>query len=147
MNQYWYDKLKKFFLQFLFLSIKMENAEDEEEEEREEGEDNDDLINDILTSEEEEEEETTTIRKTKLVPIDAIDDTDQETIRLLSFNERTKSTTDSSTISSSRSHNKNQIIKTNDSRIRKINDDDDDDRRINIRRAPRGRMNSRRNEP
>jgi len=92
----------------------MENAEDEEEEEREEGEDNDDLINDILTSEEEEEEEeeTTTIRKTKLVPIDAIDDTDQETLRSLSFNER-----------------------------------NDDHHRKNIRRAPRGRMNSRRNEP
>jgi len=47
--------------------------------------------------------------KTKLVPTDTIDDTEQETLRSLSFNERTKRTTDSSTISSSRSHNQNQI--------------------------------------
>jgi hypothetical protein len=115
----------------------MEDAEEEEDE------DNDNLMNDILTSDEEEETIKTT-RKTKLVPIDAIDDADQETLRSLSFNERAKRINDSSTISSSsRSHNQNQITtNTNDNR-RKINDN----HRKNIRRAPRGRMNSRRSDP
>jgi len=70
-------------------SISMENAE-EEEEENEEGEDNDNLIDDILTSDEEDEEEKIKTYKTKLVPTDTIDDTEQETLRSLSFNERAK---------------------------------------------------------
>jgi len=122
-------------------SISMENVE--EEEETEEGEDNDNLIDDILTSDEEDEEEKIKTHKTKLVPTDTIDDTEQETLRSLSFNERTKRTTDSSTISSSRSHNQNQIKTNNNDTRRKTNED----HRKNIRRAPRGRMNSRRSEP
>jgi hypothetical protein len=112
--------------------------ENEEEEEEENGQDNDDLINDILTSDEEEEEEKITTRKTKLVPIGAIDDAEQETLRSLSFNERTKR----KTVSTSRSNHQNQIPIDNDTR-RKTKDDD---HRKNIRRAPRGRMNSRRGE-
>jgi BRCT domain type II-containing protein len=113
-----------------------------EDSEEEEDEDNDNLMNDILTSDEEEETIKTT-RKTKLVPIDAIDDADQETLRSLSFNERAKRINDSSTISSSRSHNQNQITTNTIDNRRKINDN----HRKNIRRAPRGRMNSRRSEP
>jgi hypothetical protein len=99
-------------------------------------------MNDILTSDEEEQEEKKTPRKTKLVPIDAIDDTDQETLRSLSFNERAKRTADLSRSSSTRSFNQNKkTINTND-RPKKT----DDNHRKNVRRAPRGRMNSRRGE-
>jgi len=112
----------------------MDNVDEEEIEDG--GADNDNLINDILTSDEEEEEEKITpTRKTKLVPLDQVDDTDQETLRSLSFNERAKRTIDTKTISSSPSNNQNQITKNNNNH------------RKNIRRAPRGRMNSRRNEP
>ncbi|CAF3680398.1 unnamed protein product [Rotaria sordida] len=122
--------------------LSIEDAE--EEEEKEDDDDNNDLIHDILTSEEEEEEEEEEEkekpnRKTKLVPLDAINDIDQETLRSLSFRERTKRTMDSS---SSHSYNRNQVISTNkDSRKQT-----DDDHRKNVRRAPRGRMNSRHNE-
>ncbi|CAF4590104.1 unnamed protein product, partial [Rotaria sp. Silwood2] len=122
-------------------SISIEN----DEEEREDDDNNDDdLINDILTSEEEEEEEEEEEkekpnRKTKLIPIDAINDTDQETIRSLSFSERTKRTIDSS---SSHLHHQNQIIPSNKNNRKETNDD----YRKNVRRAPRSRMNGRHKE-
>jgi hypothetical protein len=138
MNQNRYEKIFKTFL-YMFYFIKIEN---EDEGDEREGND-DDMINDILTSDEEEEEKEKPIRKTKLVPIDAIDEDDQETLRSLSFNERAKRTIDSSSSSTTRLQHANQIkFKSNDN-PRKINDD----HRKNVRRAPRGRMNSRRSEP
>ncbi|CAF4245393.1 unnamed protein product, partial [Rotaria sp. Silwood2] len=113
--------------------ITTENAE----EEREDVDDDDDLMNEILSSEEEEEQEKQKPnRKTKLVPIDAINDDDQETLRSLSFRERTKRAMDSS---SSYSNHQNQVIPTNKDSRKQTNDD----HRKNVRRAPRGRMNSR----
>jgi hypothetical protein len=111
-----------------------------EDEEAENGDDNDDFINDILTSDDEEKEKIST-RKTKLVPIDAIDDVEQETLRSLSFNERTKRTKNSSAVPTSRS---NQIPTDNDNNNNRRKTTDD--HRKNVRRAPRGRMNSRRSE-
>ncbi|CAF3623669.1 unnamed protein product [Rotaria sp. Silwood1] len=116
-------------------SISIENDEEERE-------DDDDLIDDILTSEEEEEEEEEKEkpnRKTKLVPIDTINDTDQETIRSLSFNERTKRTIDSA---SSHLQHRNQVPSSNKNNRKETNDD----YRKNVRRAPRSRMNGRHKE-
>ncbi|CAF1124120.1 unnamed protein product [Rotaria sp. Silwood1] len=110
------------------------------ENDEEEREDDDDLIDDILTSEEEEvEEKEKPNRKTKLVPIDTINDTDQETIRSLSFNERTKRTIDSS---SSHLQHRNQVPSSNKNNRKETNDD----YRKNVRRAPRSRMNGRHKE-
>ena len=108
------------------------------------------MIGDILTSDEEEEQEEKkqpTIRRTKLVPIDAMDESDQETLRSLSFNERAKRPigSSSSTTTATRLHKPKQIAIVNNDSRRKRNDDDD--HRKNVRRAPRGRMNSRRSEP
>jgi hypothetical protein len=125
---------RKRFSYIFYFSIQMEEEEDDE------GGDNDNLIDDILTSDEEEEEDKTTTRKTKLVPVGEMDEADQETLRSLSFNERTKRTTDSSTVPSS-SRSQNFTTHNKDSRRETT-----EDHRKNIRRAPRGRMNSRRSE-
>jgi hypothetical protein len=122
----------------MFYFIKIENEDEDDEREGD-----DDMMNDILTSDEEQEEKIKPIRKTKLVPIDAIDEDDQETLRSLSFNERAKRTIDSSSSSTTRLHHSNQITFKSKDNPRKINDD----HRKNVRRAPRGRMNSRRSEP
>ena len=129
----------------------MENGdEDEDYDEREGNDEEDNLMDDILTSDEDEEKKApVTPRRTKLVPVGADDESDQETLRSLSFSERARRTAESNKSSSfTRPSNSNTIPTSNKEKRRKRNtDDDDDDHRRNVRRAPRGRMNSRRGEP
>ncbi|CAF0888131.1 unnamed protein product [Adineta steineri] len=118
---------------------------DEYQEEKEENNEDDDMMGDILTSDEEEEEERQkklTPRKTKLVPVGEINEEDQEILRSLSFNERAKRASNSSKPTSTHLHHTNEIKVSANGKRRKI----EDDHRKNVRRAPRGRMNSRRSE-
>ncbi|CAF0872275.1 unnamed protein product [Adineta ricciae] len=130
----------------------MEEGDDDEDYDDREGNDEEvDLMDDILTSDEDEDEEkkaAVTPRRTKLVPVGAEDEGDQETLRSLSFSERARRTADSDKSSTfTRPSVANKIPTDNKEKRRKRNTDDDDDHRRNVRRAPRGRMNSRRGEP
>ena len=136
----------------LIIFFKMENGDENEDyDDREGNDEEDDLMDDILTSDEDEDEEkkaAVTPRRTRLVPVGAQDEGDQETLRSLSFSERTRRTADSDKSSTfTRPSVANKISTSNKEKRRKRNADDDDDHRRNVRRAPRGRMNSRRGEP
>lgn len=112
--------------------------------------DSNELIKDILTSDDEEEEEDDDDnddeeeeeekpqRKTKLVPVGGISEVDQTAIRALPFSERAKQTMNSSSL---HSYQKKETPVKKD-RHQETNDD----HRKNVRRAPRGRMNGRRND-
>ncbi|UJR14908.1 hypothetical protein I4U23_001892 [Adineta vaga] len=129
-------------------SISVENG-DEEEDNEDGKEEYDDMMDDILTSDEEEQEkrEKTQSRRTKLVPVGAEDESDEETLRSLSFSERARKTIESkNSTSSTRLHNINPVSTSSNEKQKKRNFDDTEDHRKNVRRAPRGRMNSRRGE-
>jgi len=98
-------------------------------------------MDDILTSDDEEEEKEkvkSTSRKPRLVALGTPDEIEQDKVRSLSFHERAKR-------SAAAAQTPENEIRITKSEKRKRDRDNDEPRRENVRRAPRGRMNGKRN--